>query len=311
MLSLEQLEVFRAVVKAGGFNRAASELFVTQPAVSRTIRQMEEALGVKLFYRCGNRRKVSLTPAGEQVLHFADQVIALWGRLQHEIRSDTSEDRQSTVSIACGPTSSRYILPELLRRYNSIYPSVRFSLRVWTTAPDIDADVLSGHADLGVQTDWFVSGEFHLVPLFRDRLVLIGPPGEGTDEFPSSPAEVGTLPFITTPRGTPYRTFLERWSESLAVRLEPRMEVSSVDILKQLVRLGVGYAITSEISVVQDLAEGAVRLLRAPGLPLEYNFYAAYVPQRPLSSAASALLALLKGAAFPASYDVGPKAVAG
>lgn len=89
------------------------------------------------------------------------------------------------------------------------------------------------------------------------------------------------------------------------------MEVSSVDILKQLVRLGVGYAITSEISVVQDLAEGAVRLLRAPGLPLEYNFYAAYVPQRPLSSAASALLALLKGAAFPASYDVGPRAVAG
>lgn len=124
-MKLNQIKTFQLAAEFESFSRAADEQFVTQPAVSLQIRQLERALGATLFERNGKR--IKLTRAGEIALAYARQVGQLTDDLRRELRSLEIESKG--VSIGCSTTSARYYMPLFLAELRAKAPNIRQEFR--------------------------------------------------------------------------------------------------------------------------------------------------------------------------------------
>jgi DNA-binding transcriptional LysR family regulator len=165
---LNDLQAFRAVVELGSFRKAADAVSISQPALSRRIDKLEQALGVRLFER--TTRSVTLTTVGrvfaqsaEQLLHDLD--VALLG-----IR-DVSSSRLGHVTIACVPSVAYYFLPHVIARYHRRFPRIRVKL-LDASANEVLAAVSSGEADFGVGFMGSQEAEIEFKLLLQDRFVV-------------------------------------------------------------------------------------------------------------------------------------------
>lgn len=162
-----QLEYFRKVAECGGVTRAARQLFITQPAVSKQLRLLENELGCRLFDRRGNR--LTLTPAGRFLHRRADALLTGFGNLPAEMKSFLN-DVSGELRIGCGPYTSGAVVPdliaELMRRYPRIIPSVREQDSFFQALKEGALDIM-----FGIQG--YDGDELLYVPMYRNRLVLI------------------------------------------------------------------------------------------------------------------------------------------
>ena len=152
---LRDLEVFNMIMRMGGMTEAACELHVTQPAVSKTIKDMEAGLGFSLFKRAGNR----LVPTSEADMLF-HEVSAVFDRLKtveklvHELR----ENRYGHLVIAAGASLAHTILPPAVARFKVLHPTVGISIRC-LAVPDVIEAVARKEANIGLTYSWSVDGE--------------------------------------------------------------------------------------------------------------------------------------------------------
>ncbi|MBN3761685.1 LysR family transcriptional regulator [Burkholderia sp. Ac-20365] len=165
---LNDLQAFRAVVELGSFRKAAESVNISQPALSRRIDKLEEALGVRLFDR--TTRSVTLTtigrvfaPSAEQLLDDLD--VALLG-----IR-DVSSSRLGHVTIACVPSVAYYFLPNVVASYHRRFPRIRVKL-LDTSANEVLGAVISGEADFGVSFLGSQESEVEFKVLLQERFVV-------------------------------------------------------------------------------------------------------------------------------------------
>lgn len=164
---LNDLQAFRAVAELGSFRKAAEAVNISQPALSRRIDKLEEALGVRLFER--TTRSVTLTtigrvfaPSAEQLLDDLD--VALLG-----IR-DVSSSRLGHVTIACVPSVAYYFLPNVIANYRRRFPRIRVRL-LDASANEVLGAVISGEADFGVSFIGSQEPEIEFKLLLQDRFV--------------------------------------------------------------------------------------------------------------------------------------------
>lgn len=165
---LNDLQAFRAVVELGSFRKAAEAVNISQPALSRRIDKLEDALGVRLFER--TTRSVTLTtigrvfaPSAEQLLDDLD--VALLG-----IR-DVSSSRLGHVTIACVPSVAYYFLPNVIASYRRTFPRIRVKL-LDSSANEVLSAVISGEADFGVSFLGSQEPEVEFKVLLQERFVV-------------------------------------------------------------------------------------------------------------------------------------------
>lgn len=144
--NLTDLEAFVAVADLASFRRAAESVHLSQPALSRRIAKLEEALGVRLFDR--TTRTVNLTAAGTE---FAGRARTLLDELEATLLSmaDVAATRSGEVTIACVPSAVYYFLPNVIRRYHDAYPRIRIRL-IEESAATVLTAVTRGEADFGL-----------------------------------------------------------------------------------------------------------------------------------------------------------------
>src|SRR5438477_8921050 len=129
-MDLHKLRIFVAVARAGHFTRAADLLHLSQPSVSQQIALLEAALGTALFRR--QPRRLQLTAAGEALLPYAEQLLALAGEATEAARVAAGlSDR--TLRLGVGHILATYLLPDLLRRYQAAYPHHRVRITIGNT----------------------------------------------------------------------------------------------------------------------------------------------------------------------------------
>src|SRR5687767_133245 len=144
-LSFSQLAAFRAVADAGSVGRGAEKLFVSQPAVSKHIRQLERALGVTLFDR--TPKGVRLTPAGELLADYARRIFMLAEEAEQAV-ADLRGLRRGRLAIAASPTLGVYFLPEPLVHFRRTFPNVTVNVEV-ENSPVLQRRLLDGDVELG------------------------------------------------------------------------------------------------------------------------------------------------------------------
>lgn len=283
--TLAQLEAFRTAVACQGVGEAARRLGVSQPAISKLIRQMEAALGLVLLRRDGNRSLP--TPEAQALLEDVERFFGVYEAIQRHAAVLRAGD-SGTVTVAAIPTqASRYLIPAV-RAFRQIWPQVRVRMLVQPSQPVAEA-VLDGRADFGLVHSFMDVHGARFEDLGHQRMVCISPPGHrfaGRDSVQVAELEQETL--VGYGPQTPVMRWLARAFDGAGMALRVDVEVSASNLLVDCVRAGIGVGVLESAAVsARDQARLAVRPFR-PALPFTSRILR--LPHRLLSGPADALL---------------------
>ncbi len=190
-MEFDQLRYFLQVAERGNFTRAAEDLLVSQPALSRSIQKLEEELGQPVFER--KTRSVALTEAGTLLQARAQQVLSILEDTKAEITDDGQSGR---IRIGAIPTIAPYFLPEILRRFSTVFPKATVIVQENTT------DVLlksctQGEIDLAIIALPVPAKYLEVEELFKEELLLVLPPEHPLVDKPRIRlADVEPYPFV-------------------------------------------------------------------------------------------------------------------
>lgn len=266
---LESLRHFLAIANHGTFTAAARHAHLSQPALTASIRRLEDQVDAKLFDR--GRHGATLTDAGRAFLpHARATIVALEEGFGAVARLSSLEAGE--VRIGGGATACTYLLPPVLSAFRKKHPKIAIYLR---EAPE------------EVAVDAFERGELDMVVTsskrgdrFRDEdVVLVAAPD----------ADPASLPFITFPIGSAVRALLDKHFPDADIT----MELASISTVKGSVRAGLGIALISRSAVATDLALGRLVLVRDPRAPIPRPLRLLHRGLDRLSPPARALRALL------------------
>jgi DNA-binding transcriptional LysR family regulator len=267
-MELDQLRFFYHVARTKRFALAAEELFVTRPAVSIRIRQLEEHYRVRLFERSG--RKIELTDAGRMLYGYADRIFQLVDEADNRMQ-DLNSRFCGTLKISTGLTVGTYYLAPLINAFKKDHPEVDIQMDVKNKRGVID-DILSLRDDLGFLGSPPIPEGLVTVPLWREELVVITPIAHPFGRLTSlSPERLTDQPFILREKGSGTREYIEDWLRSRS-RIRIVMEIGSDEAIKHAVSVGLGISIIPLGVARREVQQGLIRICRLDGVApvLEY-----------------------------------------
>ncbi|MCG2577643.1 LysR substrate-binding domain-containing protein [Dechloromonas sp. XY25] len=251
-----RLQVFHAVAKHLSFTRAADALFMTQPAVTFQIKQLEEQYSTRLFER--RHGSISLTPAGELVLSYAERVLALTDEMDIRLSEMTGEMR-GPLLVGASTTIAEFMLPKVLGEFNALYPQVRARLIV-ANSESIETRVAEHTIDIGLIEAPAKLGGLTSQICCEDELRVICAPDYPLAEMKSvTPKALSEFEFISREPGSGTREITDAYFRSHNVApdsLKMQMELGSPEALKGVVSTGLGFAIVSRAVVEKELQLG-------------------------------------------------------
>jgi DNA-binding transcriptional LysR family regulator len=275
-----RLRVFRIVSEELSFTRAAERLFLTQPAVTMQIKNLEEDLGLRLFDRTGQR--IALTPAGEVLQDYARRIAALCADAERDLAALKGETR-GRLALGASTTIAQYLLPRLAGQFLAAFPKIQLSIMSGNTA-DIVGALVDGRIVLGliegppnradVKCQKFVEDEIVLVVPPSHEWAALGAVGDAVD-----PAALGAAPVILRERGSGTRQVVE--DALKRARIDPRklriaMELDSTESIKSAISAGIGVGFVSRWALAREVSLGLLRIVPVRGLRIGRHFQFVY-----------------------------------
>ena len=253
-----RLQVFHAVARHLSFTRAAEALFMTQPAVTFQIRQLEEQYNTRLFER--RHGSISLTPAGELVLSYAERILALSDELDTRLAEMTGEMR-GLLLLGASTTIAEFMLPRVLGEFNALYPQVRARLIV-ANSESIAARVAEHTLDVGlIEAPAKVPGLTSEV-CGDDDLVVICAPDYPLAALPRvGPRALVDYEYVSREPGSGTREITDAYFRANRVAvddLQTQLELGSPEELKRVVATGLGFAIVARAVVDKEAQLGTL-----------------------------------------------------
>jgi DNA-binding transcriptional LysR family regulator len=294
------------VAREQSFSRAAEKLYRTQPAVSISIRKLENWVGQPLFVRGSGAR--TLTDAGALLLEYAERMLNMREEIRKSIK-ELNELERGQVEIGVNESSIHALLP-VVDRYRKLHPGVRVRVhRVFSR--DVPREVMNHHLDLGVISYVPEERELTATEFFRDSLALIVWPGHRLAQREASRkntrargrqtvhevdiSELGSETFVAHIVESPYRRRVIQMFARHHVPLNMNIELPTIESIKRLVQMEKGIAIIPRMCAEHEIARGDLIELRLKQMRIARPLYLVYRHDRPLSAAARELLAVLRG----------------
>jgi DNA-binding transcriptional LysR family regulator len=246
---LADLRAFAAVARLGSFGAAASELHISQPALSRRIEKLEGALGVRLFHR--TTRKVDLTTVGRE---FSYRVSELLNGLDQSLLGirDVATHVTGEVTIACMPSSVRYFLPSVLIRYHELYPRITVRILDQGTT-DVLTTVTRGEADFGLSYIGTQEPTLEFEPMLSEAYVLACKVDHPLAKKKKVRwAELEPYDYMTVTKASQNRLLLDMALANNQVRPRWYCEAQHVSTLVNLVEAGMGIAAVPRLAMPED-----------------------------------------------------------
>jgi DNA-binding transcriptional LysR family regulator len=250
-VELHQLDCFLAVLEEGSFNRAATRLHKTQPAISYQIKQLEEELGVSLFHR--RARKISPTEAGRVLSQHALEVVDGVRRARQAIER-LSGGVAGEIRIGTVNSVGIHFLPEVLWKLREKFPAVRPTV-TYRETPVIMEALLSNRLDLALIANPKPDRRLRQEVIIQERVSLVcGPSHPFFGRKAVRPSELKGLQFVSltpeNPTGELVRDFLTR----LGIDVEPVVSTANVETVKKMVEVGMGIAFLPDMVTAGDVS---------------------------------------------------------
>ncbi|SCM82862.1 Transcriptional regulator [uncultured Sporomusa sp.] len=236
-MDLLQLKYFQVVARLENITRAAEELHIAQPSLSKTIARLEESLGVPLFERTGKRIRLNLF--GETFLTRVDRV---FNELENGQRDLTNLAGLTDKSVTVGVSSSR-LLQNFLKEYLTAHPDIKFRLRHITNQQELQTQLITGKIDLSIFFSPIIHPEIHCEPLLVEEIFLAVPPNHRLAERPGIHLkEAADESFINVTTDFGFRTITTNFCLQAGFTPTVAFEIESIDMIASLVNAGLGVA---------------------------------------------------------------------
>lgn len=289
MLNYNHLRLFQAAVESGNVSRAAERLRLSQPALSKQIRELEAHLGTPLLER--RPRGVRPTAAGELLAGYARQIFGL-GEEAERALADLRGLRRGQLRIGASLTIGVYLAPPLLAECRRRWPGLDLQCALENT-DTIQRGLIEHRLDLGL-TEGPGGWEQALSSrIFRwDELVLVCSP----EAFPAPPRslrQAAALPWVMREPGSGTRAVVERALHAQRLQVKPAWTFNNPEAVKRAVMAGCGIALVPRLTVSSELELGQLRQIRLRGLSPRRPLRLQWLSSRPLSAAAQAFQELL------------------
>jgi DNA-binding transcriptional LysR family regulator len=261
-MDLRQLEIIRAIHDTGSFTAAGEKLHVSQSAISRQILLLEDELGEPVFHRIG--RRIRITPAGEALLQLSRRVF----QDLHDTVAGIGEQRESLhglMRLVGGMTVCLYVFPSLLAEVRRLHPSLDLKVTVGSAERSI-AMLRSGAGDLGLLTLPVEATDLISVPVVEEELLLVTYPSHPLAKHKRIvPSDLVGQHFVLFETGSITRRLVEAFFARERIEAEIIMETENVEIIKAMVRSGLGISIVPWQAAAADVKSGQLFCSRITG----------------------------------------------
>jgi DNA-binding transcriptional LysR family regulator len=278
------------VAQAGGISRGAELARVSQPAVSKQIGELEEALGVQLLERLP--RGCRLTEAGTLLAEY----VRRWRSVENEAERAIAEYRglqRGRLAIGASLTIGGYLLPGAIAEFHRRFPQIDLQVEAANTQ-HIQASLLAGTIELGLTEGPIEDDELESIVFGQDELVAIAPAGHALLKKKEVTArEVCREPFILREEGSGTRAVVERALRRKGITVKPILSLASPEAIKNTVAAGIGLAIVSRLIVDLEVRTGLLGIIPLKDLTIRRPLHRQRVRGRNHSPAAEQFLEVL------------------
>jgi len=276
-ITFQQMEALISLVEQGSFSLAARKMHLTQPALTKNIRNAEDYLGAPLVNR--SSAGISLTPEGKILYDYARRMIKLREEAKEKIAS-LSADTGGTIYVGASTIPATYLLPRALAALRQKNPEITVSIKQ-ADSEEVMNMVLAGEVAMGIIGKKPANKKLFSKKLWKDNMNLVVPRTHPWSTKKSAlMKDLLNEPFILREKGSATRDFLENYlKEEKSVNLSQFnvcAEMGSSEAVKESVIAGLGVSIISHHAVARELAQGLLAEITIQGCRMERNFYLTY-----------------------------------
>jgi DNA-binding transcriptional LysR family regulator len=289
--TLDQLRILKAIAAEGSFKRAADSLYVSQPAVSLQVQNLERQLDVPLFDRGG--RRAQLTEAGFLLLSYGEKILTLCQETCRAIE-DLQNLQGGTLIVGASQTTGTYLLPRMIGLFRQSYPDVSVQLHVHSTRRTAWS-VANGQVDLAI-----IGGEvpaelqeaLEIIPYAEDELALLLPVSHPLAKMETiQKDDLYKLQFIALDSQSTIRKVIDQVLTRSGIdtrRLRIEMELNSIEAIKNAVQSGLGASFVSTSAIEKELQMGVLHRAQVEDMVVKRMLSVVVNPNRYRSKAAEA-----------------------
>ena len=276
------LRAFHQSALLGSISRGAEALCVSQPAISRQIRDLEDHLQTQLLVR--GQRGIRLTQAGELLQRYCTQMFRLESEAVNALR-DLRGLRRGRLAIGASTTIGCYLLPGILAEFTRLHPGLELELEV-ANNEDIQRKLRHAELDVAFVEGFILHDELLSTPFAQDRLVMVAAPW-----FHYRNLSEHVL--LLREKGSGTREIVLDYLARRGLRPASTLSLGHSEAIKRAVEAGAGLGILSESCVQTELRHGQLMQVRPPGWDLSRPLYRLQLRDNPLGAAALALIEML------------------
>ncbi|MGO3183211.1 MAG: LysR substrate-binding domain-containing protein [Aequorivita sp.] len=267
-----RLRVFKTVAEQLSFTKASKLLFISQPAVTKHINELEKQYGKALFNRHGN--SITLTSEGEIFLDYATRIIELFIKLEQEFM-ESDKQLPKAISLAASTTIAQYILPSLLSKFKAVYPNTSITL-INQNSEKIESLVLQKETDLGLSEGTTHNPKLHYDSFIKDEIVLTTRiENKYIQKEEVSLDELKTLPIVIREVGSGTKNIIENSLKEAGLNLREinvQIQLGSTESIKNYLLASDSYAFLSIHSIAKELKNHSLKIVEVEGLNIERTF---------------------------------------
>ena len=267
-----RLKVFQCVAHNLSFTKASNELFITQPAVTKHIKELESEFEVKLFDRIGN--KIALTQAGVILLSYSDHIMTLHNEVTFEL-SQLKGNLEGNLRLGASTTIAQYVIPSALAKFHERFPEIKLTLINGNTE-FIEQRLLKNEIDIGIVEGKTTNTDIRYLPFLNDELLVFASAQNTTIPQTVANEEFVQLPFLLRERGSGTLEIIEKSLQHYKISpksMNVLMFLGSTEAIKSFVKTGDGVGIVSRFAIELELSNGVFRLVNTPNLKFHRQFY--------------------------------------
>lgn len=268
-----RLKVFHTVAKRLNFTKAADELCITQPAVSKHIQEIENYFKIKLFDRNGT--KIKLTEAGETLLQYTNQLFTIYSNLEFELNA-LNQRHNGKLRIGASTTIAQYVLPPLLAAFHKKFVDIKVTLMINNTE-QIEQALQNKDIDFGIIEGQSKNTSFKYTEFIKDEIVLVANINHlSAKKEMIQLDELLKTPLLLREPGSGTLEVIAHALKPLGIKisqLQREMQLGSTESIKSYLLHSNCMAFLSIYSILKELKNKEVTIIDVNGLNIERNFH--------------------------------------
>jgi len=279
-VTIQQMESLIYLVKEGSFSRAAKRVFLTQPSLTKHIKNLEDSINARIVNR--ENMGISLTPEGKILYDYARRILKLRDEVKEKILR-IKENESGNIFVSASTIPATYILPYLLNEFKKLFPDIRAYIQANDSEETLGM-ILNNQAEIGFIGKKTLNKRLNVEPLWKDTLVLTVPgdhPWRKKDYVTLN--EVSKEPYIIREVGSGTREVLEEYllqnTDKSLSRFNIVCEMGSSEAVKEAIIAGLGASILSIHAIKRELKQGILIEVPIQDCSIQRYFYLIYKKQ--------------------------------